>query len=292
MKRIRNIPKSTALIFIFSVALSLNTASMAVAKSEPIIDAHVHLDFEQKQDQISGIPYTKAEFMKETAEAGVTGFVAHTSSDEMPIPDMDGLTPTFCVGVHEEVKLSVVEAGLKSGKYKCIKIYLGYAYKYPYDESYKPLYKLAEQMNVPVVFHTGDTSTKDAKVKYSHPLAIDEVAVDFPRTTFVIAHVGNPWFRSAAEVAYKNDNVYVDASGIMIGDLTKYKNEDFKKYIIEPVSWVFGYIDNSKKMMFGTDWPLVNIKQYLNIVQRAIPPADRRAFLHDNAVRVFHIQEK
>ena len=204
---------------------------------------------------------------------------------------MPGLTPTFCVGVHDEVNLEVIEAGLKSGKYKCIKIYLGYTFKYAYDESYKPLYTLAAKLNVPVVFHTGDTSVKGAKVKFSHPLAIDEVAVDFPNTTFVIAHAGNPWFDSAAEVAYKNNNVYIDVSGILIGDLTKKDQSDKDKYLIKPINWVFGYVENPEKLMFGTDWPLVNIKEYLNTVIQAIPIKNRRAFLHDNAVKVFHIHE-
>ena len=204
----------------------------AVSKSDKIIDAHVHLGFDNKVQAASGIMNSKEEFLKGARAAGVTGFVAHTHSDESPTPDMPGLAPTYCVGVHDLVKLDVIEEGLRSGRYKCIKIYLGYTYKYPYDEAYKPLYTMAAQMKVPVVFHTGDTETKNGLVKYAHPLNVDEVAVEFPHTTFVMAHVGNPWFDSAAEVAYKNDNVYVDVSGILIGDLNRFHQDDFDKYLI------------------------------------------------------------
>ena len=34
-----------------------------------------------------------------------------------------------------------------------------------------------------------------------------------PDTRFVLAHVGNPWFRESAEVIYKNMNVWADLSG-------------------------------------------------------------------------------
>jgi hypothetical protein len=60
-------------------------------------------------------------------------------------------------------------------------------------------------------------------VKFSHPLTIDEVAVDHPDITFVIAHAGNPWIESAAEVAYKNPNVYLDGSAFVIGDCSTSK---------------------------------------------------------------------
>jgi uncharacterized protein len=255
----------------------------------PIIDAHVHLNFSSQPEAKSGIPYTTDEFLRETQEAGVRGFVCHLPTEHATGPVLKGMTETFCAGVHDNPNMAAIEAGLKSGKFRCIKIYLGYAHHYAYDDLYRPLYPLAEKYGVPVVFHTGDTSSSNAKIKYTDPLTIDDVAVDFPHVTFVMAHLGNPWIESAAEVAYKNKNVYVDVSGIMIGDLTKTSDADLKRYLIDPVSWAFGYIDNADKMMFGTDWPLVNIKQYLDVVTKAIPPEHMKAFLHDNAAKIFKI---
>ena len=100
------------------------------------------------------------------------------------------------------------------------KIYLGYVHRYAYDPVYRPYYEFAGKYKVPVVFHTGDTASKRAKLKYADPLTVDEVAVDYPNTTFVIAHCGNPWIESAAEVAYKNDNVYLECSALLTGDLS------------------------------------------------------------------------
>src|SRR5262249_46536552 len=113
-----------------------------------------------------------------------------------------------------------VEEVLKQGKVKAIKAYLGYLHYEPFSPGYRRYYTLAAKYKVPVIFHSGDTYSRTAKVKYAHPLHIDEVAVDFPETKFVIAHFGNPWLMDAAQVAYKNKNVWIDLSAIVIGDAT------------------------------------------------------------------------
>ena len=53
------------------------------------------------------------------------------------------------------------------------------------------------------------------KLKYSQSFNIDELAVDFPKVKFVIAHCGTPWVQDAVEVVAKNKNVYMDLSGLM-----------------------------------------------------------------------------
>src|SRR5206468_133792 len=87
--------------------------------------------------------------------------------------------------------LARVEEVLEQGKVKALKAYLGYLHYAPSSPGYRPYYKLAEKYKVPVIFHCGDTYSRTAKLKYAHPLQIDEVAVDFPDTRFVLAHFGN-----------------------------------------------------------------------------------------------------
>ncbi len=42
--------------------------------------------------------------------------------------------------------------------------------------------------------------------------------------------------------------------------------------------------------MFGSDWPLVEMKSYAEAYQRAIPREHWPAVFHDNAVRVFRLE--
>lgn len=272
--------------------ISILTAFAAEEKiSLPVIDTHTHAQFSLLDERTSGIPVTFDEYIKEMKEAGVVGAISHTSSGGRDLidPRLKDLNVISCYGVGEKINLADIEKQLKNKKFQCVKIYLGYIKRYAYDKAYRPIYALAGKYDVPVVFHTGDTYSKQGKVKYSDPMAIDEVAVDFPKTTFVIAHLGNPWIETAAEVVYKNDNVFVEASALLIGDMSD--KEKVEQYLIKPVRWAFGYIENPSKFMFGTDWPLVNMKDYLEAYKKAIPKEHWCKVFFENPVKVFRLKK-
>lgn len=273
--------------FILSLLFLLNAKAETVL---PVIDTHTHTNFADKEEETSEIPVTFEEYAKEMKEAGVVGAISHSSrGGEKRDARLDSLNVIHCYGVDDKVDLKHIERSLKKGEYQCVKIYLGYVKRYAYDKAYRPIYTLAAKYDVPVVFHTGDTYSKKGKLKYSDPLTIDEVAVDFPKTTFVIAHLGNPWIESAAEVAYKNDNVFVEASALLIGDLSDKEKVD--QYLVKPVKWAFGYIENPSKFLYGTDWPLANMKAYLEAYKRAIPKEHWCKVFFENPVKVFRLKK-
>ena len=252
-----------------------------------VIDAHVHVHYRGGVDKSGGYPDTPEEFLRQLREVNGVGAVAHTSpKGNENDRDFKSLGIIPCFGISKDPDLKKVEAGLKNG-FRCIKIYLGYEYQYPNHPHYKAVYRLAQKYNVPVVFHTGDTYDVNGNLKYSEPLGIDEVAVEFRKVKFVIAHIGNPWIETAAEVAYKNPNVYIDASALLIGKLSEYSAADLEEYVAKPLRWTWGYVEDPKKIMFGTDWPLVNIKDYLQVVKRAVPKEHWDRFFYQNAVDVF-----
>jgi hypothetical protein len=257
----------------------------------PVIDAHTHADFSGHPETTSGIPETLPQYLKELKEIGGVGAVGHGGKGVRILePELASLPLYQCYGVREGVSPAAVEKALKAKQARCVKIYLGYVHRFAADKAYRPLYKLAEKYDVPVVFHTGDTYSTKGKLKYSDPLTIDEVAVDFPKTTFVIAHLGNPWVESAAEVAYKNPNVYVEASALLIGDF-KGRPEEVETYLVRPIKWAYGYVADSSKFMYGTDWPLVGMKDYFEAYKKAIPEKDWCKVFFQNAVKVFRMRE-
>lgn len=257
-----------------------------------IIDVHTHTHFSGQLEDTSGIPDTREQYLKELRESNVVNSVIHVGMNEKPTVDLKPYGAIHCAAMSPKVNYKTVEDGLKDGTYQCIKIYLGYVHKYASDVLYQPAYKLAEKYDIPVVFHTGDIYTSKGKLKYADPMTVDEVAVDFPKVRFVIAHCGNPWYQTAAEVAYKNPNVYLECSAFLIGDLSKKGPGVVEKIMVEPIRWVFDYQENPSKMMFGTDWPLVGIKDYLEAYKRAIPKEHWKAVFHDNAARVFKFKPR
>src|SRR5262249_55780110 len=114
--------------------------------------------------------------------------------------------------------LNRVERELSLGRVRALKGYLGYLHFPPDHPGFAPYYQFPAHLGLPFIFHTGDPYSPRAKLRYAHPLLIDDVAVDHPRVRFVLAHAGNPWLLEAAEVVYKNVNVWADLSGLVVGD--------------------------------------------------------------------------
>ncbi len=125
----------------------------------------------------------------------------------------------------------------------------------------------------------GEQGTRGAKLKYAHPLGIDDVATDFPTTRIVIAHMGYPWHRDAAEVCYKNDNVFADVSGFVYGEFGYTEAQHFKCVMDEFIEVAGG----SRQLLFGSDWPISDQTSYTATLSQqfmlhTIDENSRRAF--------------
>jgi len=175
---------------------------------------------------------------------------------------------------------------LGAGLIKGLKLYPGYEPFYPHDPRLKVVYDLAEEFDVPVMIHSGDTYSPGGKLKYAHPLEVDEVAVDHPGVKFVICHLGNPWLVDCMEVVYKNKNVYADFSGLILGEFT----EAFEDYMEEEIADVILYAGDPQRFLYGSDWPICEMKSYVDFVrQLKLAPADRHAIFYENARRLFKL---
>ena len=84
--------------------------------------------------------------------------------------------------IHAE-HLERVEWELKQGAVKALKGYLGYFHFGPDHPNYRPYYELAARYNLPFILHTGDTYSTTAKVRYAHPLFVNDAAVEPSRRT-------------------------------------------------------------------------------------------------------------
>lgn len=179
-----------------------------------------------------------------------------------------------------------IEERLRARRTWGLKIYPGYEHAYPSDPAFEPVYRLAARHRVPVMVHTGDTYARHAKLKFAHPLEVDEVAVDHPDVQFVLCHMGNPWFRDAAEVIYKNQNVSADISGLVLEEFTA----PLEKMMREDLEHAILYTGDPDKILFGTDWPLVRMAPYLRFVEQLqIEPEHRAMLMGENAARLFRL---
>ncbi len=175
---------------------------------------------------------------------------------------------------------------LESGLIKGLKFYPGYEPFYPSDTRLKVWYEMAIEYDVPVMFHSGDTYAPTGKVKYSHPLHIDDLAVDYPDLKIVICHLGNPWIKDCMEVAYKNKNVYADISGLVLGDFS----DKFERYMKKEIEEMITFAGDPKFLLYGTDWPISSMKSYLKLMdQLDLPDEKKELILWKNAASLFKI---
>lgn len=176
---------------------------------------------------------------------------------------------------------------LTEGSIRGLKLYPGYEPFYPNDEKLHPVYELAEEFGVPVMIHSGDTYNPMGRIRFSHPLHIDDVAVDHPGVSIVICHIGNPWIRDCMEVVYKNKNVYTDISGLVLGDFT----DRFEVYMRKQLQEMLLYGVEPDKVLYGTDWPISSMSSYLEFMNELnIPDRDKKKMLSENAVRLFKLK--
>ena len=188
-----------------------------------------------------------------------------------PIPDLAGR----------------VEEHLKRESCCGIKLYPGYNRIWLHDPMYDPVYELAARYDKPVAIHMGLTAHPRAKLKYCHPLVLDEVAVDHRDTRFVMCHFGNPFLECAAAVVEKNPNVSADLSGLLDGrvDIEAYFRE-YAGYAGLLQTWL-GAINCWDKLMYGTDWPIVNLEEYIRFIQRLVPEQHWEEVFYHNANRIY-----
>lgn len=103
------------------------------------------------------------------------------------------------------------------------------------------IYRECEARGVPVMFHTGTSVFPRARNVYADPMPIDDVAIDFPRLSIVLAHAGRPLHtETAVFLARRHPNVRLDISGIPPKSLLHY---------LPRLASLAG------KVLWGTDWP-------------------------------------
>jgi predicted TIM-barrel fold metal-dependent hydrolase len=139
------------------------------------------------------------------------------------------------------------------------------------------LYRVAETAGVPVTIHTGTSVFPGARSRFGDPMDVDDVAIDFPRLTILLAHGGRPlWMEAAFFLVRRHPNVHLEISGIPPSKLLEY----FPR--LEEIA---------DKVVWGTDWPSPGIKSMRVNVDSflALSLSDRAksAILDGNARRLW-----
>ena len=112
------------------------------------------------------------------------------------------------------------------------------------------------------------------RLKYSNPMHVDDVAVDFPDMPIILAHPSFPWQDEALSVALHKPKVYIDLSG--------WSPKYFPPKLVQYANTLL-----RDKVLFGSDYPLITPDRWLADFEKLdIKPEVRPLILKENAIRL------
>ena len=181
-------------------------------------------------------------------------------------------------------KEAVTEAErlVKSGTFRGFKIHCPLMGFHANDKKAYPFYEVLNAARLPVVFHTGHSGIGTGmpggggvRLKYGHPMDLDDVAVDFPDMPIIMAHPSFPWQDEAISVCLHKPQVYIDLSG--------WSPKYFSPTLIQYANSLL-----KKKVLFGSDYPMLTPDRWLADFQTiSIKDEVRPLILRENAIRLF-----
>lgn len=152
----------------------------------------------------------------------------------------------------EEMRRSVNELRLKGLK-------TGPIYQSYHPDSYKAnlVFKEAERLGIPVMFHQATIPGSLNLLELAQPLLLEKVAHQFPDLKIVYAHMGHPWWREVIMLIRRNENVYADISANF------YHPWDFYNSLELAREW-----GQLHKILFGTDFPIATPSETIDGLRR------------------------
>ena len=155
---------------------------------------------------------------------------------------------------------------------------------YPNDRMAYPLYEVIAEAKLPALFHTGQTGVGagtrgggGVRLKYSHPMLLDDVAADFPDMPIILAHPSFPWQEEALSVATHKPQVYIDLSG--------WSPKYFPPILVQYANTLL-----KDKILFGSDYPVMSPERWMAEFEKlSIKPEVRPLILKENAARLLKL---
>jgi predicted TIM-barrel fold metal-dependent hydrolase len=170
------------------------------------------------------------------------------------------------------------------------------------DFAYFQLYDKMQSLGLVALFHTGIVAgsgegPEQSSMARMRPSFLHTVSRSFPKLVIQGAHLGNPWYDEAAEVARWQRNLYFDLTGSTL--IKKQKNLSvFREYL-----WWEGPTAHSskdavyafEKIVFGTDEPPANLDTVLGRYEAMlnaceVPEASRRKIYGETMARILGVK--
>lgn len=145
----------------------------------------------------------------------------------------------------EEIERAVHELGLRG-----IKLGPNYQNFDPLGEPAFRLYRRAQELGLPILFHQGTSPVRFADLDYAHPRHMDRIATCFPDLRIIMAHMAHPWQTDCIAVIRKHPNVWADISAL------HYRPWSYYTCLRLATEWSVLH-----KLLFGSDFPVATPRE-------------------------------
>ena len=249
-----------------------------------IIDSHLHLpvdfpDFTSKKSamlsELKRNGVDRGIIIADSELESVIGSVkdcAELFDGSDVISVIAGISPNFDF----ESQLCYCRELLENKRIVGLKIYTGHEDFYCTDSCLAPVYDLAAEYNVPVLFHSGWDNAH-----YAAPKLFSELAESHPHNIFVYCHCYYPKIEECFEVLGKCHNVYFDTSSVA---------DDEKMLPQIKTALEKAIHEMPKRFIFGSDFGSCSQSVHLSLAESLdINDEERELLMHGNAERVYKL---
>ena len=175
----------------------------------------------------------------------------------------DRLIGFASVDPRREAATELLEKAVRELGLKGLKLAPAMQEFYPDDPDLAALYRKAEELGIPILFHAGMSWEPGSRLKYGHPMRFEDVAAEFPKLKIVLAHLAWPWVTDAVALALKYPNLYLDTSALYFDN-----PEDFLKFAMRhQVPLTVFERSLRHQLVFGSNYPRAEIKNMARAVR-------------------------
>jgi len=219
------------------------------------------------------------------AEKGASRKITNEEIAELAHKESDVAIPFASIDPHRgEAGVRQARRLIKDFGVKGFKFHPTVQEFYPNDRIAYPLYEAIAEAKLPALFHTGQTGVGAGtrggggiRLKYSNPIYLDDVAVDFPDMPIILAHPSFPWQEEALSVATHKPQVYIDLSG--------WSPKYFPPILVQYANTLL-----KDKILFGSDYPVMSPERWMADFETiGIKPEVKQKILKENAARLLKL---
>jgi predicted TIM-barrel fold metal-dependent hydrolase len=151
----------------------------------------------------------------------------------------------------------------------------------PDHARYYPIYAKCCELDIPIQMQVGHCLRYSAErplKSVGRPILLDTIACDFPELKLVGIHIGWPWTEEMLAVAYKHPNVYIGTDA--------YTPRHWDPKLIH-------FIDKWQphKVLFGTDYPVIDLEQARTEIEAlGLKDSSKAMLLRDNTIRLYKLK--